>query len=172
MGNSLDDEPRGAKDCMLAISNIIKSGYEVKAIFLGEGNLVDDLKVLAEQLKIVDCVEFTTAHFDEIQNYYKISEIVVVPSRFSEGTSLSAIEALASNCFVVSSCVGGLQNFPLFPPYGMMIEPTPDRITFGIKNYLDNREEYLNENKSNNSILSRFEITRWKKEVISLINSI
>ncbi len=171
MGLNLDDEPRGAKDCLLAVNEIIKKGNEVEAIFLGEGNLVDELKLLSQKLGLEKYISYSTAHFDEIQEYYKKSEVVIIPSRFSEGTSLSAIEALASNCFVISSCVGGLQNLPLFPPFGLMTEPTPSRIADCIQYYIDNRIS-LTSNLPDNVVLERFEIKRWKREVVSLIELI
>lgn len=171
MGVSIDDEPRGGADCIKAVANLIHEGYLIYLTILGEGNLSLALKKLVKDLGIDNYVQFKTAHFDEISNYYKSNEVVMVPSRFSEGTSLSAIEALASNCFVISSCVGGLQNLPLFPPYGKMTEPTPGKLTNSLRYYIENKKELL-ETKRNERILDQFKMSNWSKSVLTIIDEL
>lgn len=171
MGVSIDDEPRGGADCIKAVANLIHEGFSINLTILGEGNLTSDLKKLVHTLGIDNYVQFKTAHFDEISNYYKSNEVVMVPSRFSEGTSLSAIEALASNCFVISSCVGGLQNLPLFPPYGKMTEPTPEKLTLSLRYYIENKKELL-ETKRNHGILDQFKMSNWSVRVLSIIDKL
>ncbi|MBP5995702.1 MAG: glycosyltransferase family 4 protein [Crocinitomicaceae bacterium] len=171
MGLSIFSEPRGGSDCINAVAKIIKEGYNVHLTMLGEGNLTDNLKQLTKSLGIEEFVEFKTAQFDEIASYYEANDVVMVPSRFSEGTSLSAIEALASNCFVISSCVGGLQNLPLFPPYGIMTEPHPEKLAESLKFYITNRKKIIDTEK-NVFVLDQFRMENWSSSVMSILEQI
>jgi glycosyltransferase involved in cell wall biosynthesis len=48
---------------------------------------------------------------------------VVIPTRYSEGTSLSCLEALASGKAVIATNVGGLADLILPDFNGLLIEP-------------------------------------------------
>lgn len=45
---------------------------------------------------------------EEMAAYYRVADLTIVPSMFSEGTSLSALEAMACGCPILVSNVGGL----------------------------------------------------------------
>ena len=173
MGLNIHDEPRGGEDAILAIAGLIKIGFNIKLTMLGEGNLAPDLRSLVEKLGIEDNVIFETASFDKMHLYYKENDIVLVPSRFSEGTSLSAVEGLASGCFVIGSCVGGLQNLPLFPPFGDMVEPNPQALQSSIHRYIKNRSNYPVRNQaSQDLVMQRFGMRNWKNKVLIELQSL
>jgi glycosyltransferase involved in cell wall biosynthesis len=67
--------------------------------------------------------------YSQMQQEHEEAHIGVVPSLWSEGTSLSCIEAMAAGCAVVCSDVGGLGNL-VFPGFnGFLLPPNPEAFT-------------------------------------------
>ena len=174
MGDSIESEPRGGEDAIRALQLIRQSGVNATLTMLGEGNLSTDLKRLVVELGLDEFVSFRTASFDDMPSFYETHEIVFVPSRFSEGTSLSAIEGLAAGCYVVGSCVGGLQNLPLFPPFGNMVVPNPGELANAVLSFADNNLAVadLERSQLRNRVIDRFSIDRWKDSVLTVIENV
>lgn len=174
MGSTIDSEPRGGEDAIRALAIIRSRGVSASMTMLGEGNLSIALKALSVDLGVSDHVNFATAGFDEMPSFYEKHDVVLVPSRFSEGTSLSAIEGLAAGCFVVGSCVGGLQNLPLFPPFGDMVVPNPAALADAVCRYVERNEVELEERdfSAREKIISRLSIHSWKAAVLGVISDV
>lgn len=68
-------------------------------------------------------VELVTASMEAMPEVYRRAQIVVLPSLYSEGTSFSCLEAMASGCAVVASDVGGLTNLILSGYNGLLLPP-------------------------------------------------
>lgn len=170
MGSSIESEPRGGEDAIRALAEVRSRGINATITMLGEGNLSEDLRSLAANLNIADYVKFKTAQFDDMPEFYATHDIVFVPSRFSEGTSLSAIEGLAAGCYVIGSCIGGLQNLPLFPPYGKMVVPDSSALAEAVVEYVNgNRETNLG---SQDKVIERLSIGNWKKAVLRVMSEV
>jgi glycosyltransferase involved in cell wall biosynthesis len=76
--------------------------------------------------------------FEAMQRELAEVHISVVPSLWSEGTSLSCIEAMAAGCAPVVSNVGGLGNL-VVPGYnGELLPPTVDEFRRAVRNLLTN----------------------------------
>lgn len=60
---------------------------------------------------------------EEMPDEYQNADIVVIPTMYSEGTSLSCLEALASRRAVIATNVGGLPDLILPEFNGLLIEP-------------------------------------------------
>lgn len=57
---------------------------------------------------------------DKVYHLLKTVHIAVIPSTYSEGTSLACLEAMASGCAIVSTTTGGLGNL-IFPGFNGLI---------------------------------------------------
>ena len=60
----------------------------------------------------------------ELATWYRSADVVILPSLFSEGTSLSCLEAMASETPVVATDVGGLQDLVIDNFTGRVCRPT------------------------------------------------
>lgn len=76
--------------------------------------------------------------FVEMKNVYEKAHISVVPSLWSEGTSLSAIESMGAGCVVVASNVGGLGNIVMSGVNGLLVSPTVKSFTTAVRKLLEN----------------------------------
>lgn len=105
---SMQNDRKGQKRLIDAVSKIIEDGYKVKIVFIGEGLLLDNLKEYVKEKKIADKVEFTgNISNNQVFEYLKKSDLFVLPSS-SEGLPRSIIEAMATSLPCVSSNVDGI----------------------------------------------------------------
>jgi len=74
---------------------------------------------------------------EAMSSHLNHTHIAVIPSTYSEGTSLSCLEAMASGCAVVATNVGGLCNIVLPDFNGMLIRPTKKDIIFALEKLTD-----------------------------------
>jgi len=104
---------------------------------------------------------------------YQQSDIVLIPTIHSEGTSLSLIEAMAAKKAVIATYVGGLTDLITDHFNGLMIYPDrKDELYSAIKELITDKtlREYLANNAYQKSLT--FDITHWKKKWIEIIASV
>jgi glycosyltransferase involved in cell wall biosynthesis len=102
--------------------------------FAGDGHYELFLKEYFKNNKNVNFIKFTQA--DSISTHFDY-DIAIVPSLYSEGTSLSLLEAMSAGCFPIASIVGGLTNIIINNFNGILIKPTEEDIIESINNLLD-----------------------------------
>lgn len=110
---------------------------------------------------------------EEMFKTYKDADIAIIPTRYSEGTSLSCIEALASGCAVVATNVGGLPNIIIDHHNGLLISPNAISIKKAIEELINNRS--LMNRLSKNGVESAknaFNKKLWDEKWTEIINKI
>ena len=78
---------------------------------------------MKDMLKSYDNVSFIQYKSEESLTIHADKHIAVVPSLGSEGTSLSLLEAMASQCAVICTNVGGMTSIVLNGYNGIMVNP-------------------------------------------------
>lgn len=68
-------------------------------------------------------VHLTSFAAPESIEFHKLYDIAVVPTIFSEGTSLSLLEAMSAGCFPIATHVGGMTNILLDHFNGLLCYP-------------------------------------------------
>lgn len=103
--------------------------------------------------------------FDEMQSAYLESDIVVVPTLYSEGTSLSLLEAMASGCCVIATNVGGLTDIIINDYNGVLCEPTVEGLHGALEDVISNpsKRELLSRRGRETAVTS-FDKARWDKQ--------
>lgn len=95
--------------------------------FVGQ---VDNDDARARLEKIMSDYPENVFHYEysmnEMPKAYKEADVVLVPTRYSEGTSLSCIEGMASGAAIITTNVGGLTNLVIDGFNGRLISPTTD----------------------------------------------
>lgn len=110
MGNNLDRHDRGAGFFLKAVDVLLKQQVKVRLMFAGRGELQPQILEWASSRGLTGRIEIFETGLDEMANIYNRCDVVVVPSLAHEGTSLSAIEAIAAGVPTVVSHIGGLGN--------------------------------------------------------------
>jgi glycosyltransferase involved in cell wall biosynthesis len=86
----------------------ITKSPNLKLILTGGGTSEDKLKQLAVDLGIQDDVIFTGyVEEEKLAEYYRCSDLFVMPTKFLEGFGLSTVEAMASGLPVIGTDIGG-----------------------------------------------------------------
>lgn len=144
---------------------------DVKFIWLGYGDEEDD-KILKKLEETDKRFILTGCSFDEMNKYYNMSDIVLIPTIASEGTSLSCIEAMACGCCVVSTNVGGLCNLIIDHYNGLLVNPDPIKISNAL-------QELINDKKLRNALIQNaktmiplFQMNNWKKKWMDIFKNV
>lgn len=104
--------------------------------------------------------------------YHLDKDIAVVPTFGSEGTSLSALEALAAGCALITTYVGGLSNIVLSGHNGLVIKPNSIELANCIERlYRDRNLTYRLQRNGYSTAVEAFSEDMWINRWLSLIQS-
>lgn len=101
---------------------------------------------------------------DSMPLIYQQSDIVLIPTLYSEGTSLSCIEAMACGCAIIATNVGGLPNLIINNYNGILINPNVDELKKAIELLISNKN--LRKTLGNNAhiVSQTFSKRSWEKQ--------
>ncbi len=141
--------------------------YDVDIYWVGEGD-AQDTKIIKDLAQKDKRLHYQSVTFDEMPNWYQNCDITVIPTIACEGTSLSAIEALACGCAVVSTNIGGLSNIVLDGYNGILCDPNPENIADAINKLIENKE--LRESFQAKAVESSeyFSLENWKRKWVKV----
>lgn len=89
-------------------SKILKQGYKVKLIVVGDGSQRSEMEQQASEFGVSGFIDWKgRTEQNKLQECYDRIDILLMPSR-SEGFGLTAIEGMARGCIPVVSDTGGL----------------------------------------------------------------
>ena len=111
---------RGAQLFANVAVRLLKEFPDLDITIAGDGDLEEKLKRDFAENPNVHMTKYTA---DKSIEFHKQFDIAVVPTIYSEGTSLSLCEAMASGCMPVSTHVGGLTNILIDSFNGKMCYP-------------------------------------------------
>jgi glycosyltransferase involved in cell wall biosynthesis len=86
------------------------------------------LQARASELGFSNRLTTSTDSMDEVLARYRNFDVAVIPTRWSEGTSLACVEALAAGLAVVTTPVGGLANLVIPGFNGYVVAPVAEQI--------------------------------------------
>jgi glycosyltransferase involved in cell wall biosynthesis len=115
-----------------AIPMVLRYYPRTKVVFAGDGDLRGDCERRAWQLGVAHACRFLGYRGGvELQNLYKISDVVCLPSR-NEPFGITILEAWSAGKPVVASKNGGPDEFVWQGVTGLKIYPTPESIAWGL----------------------------------------
>ncbi len=132
-------EARGYDITIEAFRKILpKYGKKVRLNFVGQ---VDNEKASSDLEEFMREFPENVFHFEykmeEMANAYKDADVVLIPTKYCEGTSLSCIEGMVSGAAVLATNVGGLPDLVIDGFNGLMIEPTADSLRDAVEQLIE-----------------------------------
>ncbi len=103
------DEGKGVFDFVKAFLELTKEREDLHAYVVGDGSARTELERFI-QLNNLSEKLFLVGYTAEVEKYYKLAHICVIPSKYTEAFSRVAAEALACGCALVVSHVGGIKE--------------------------------------------------------------
>ena len=106
---AMENDRKGETVLIKCVKNVRDRGYDVSAIFIGDGSMRKEFEKLADQLNISDYVSFTgmLGSAEAVRNVLQESDIFVFPTQ-AEGLPRGVLEAMATGMPVLTTPVGGI----------------------------------------------------------------
>ncbi|SEG13888.1 Glycosyltransferase involved in cell wall bisynthesis [Eubacterium ruminantium] len=161
---------RGTRLFPEAIKPLLDKYKNISVTIAGTG---PDEKWIKEQLSKYSNVTFTTYKSEESLEIHSKYDIAVIPTKYSEGTSLSLLEAMAAGCATVCTNVGGMTNIVLDGFNGLMVRPVAEEIRDAIEELIINHEkrQYLASN-GRLTVEKSFSYEKWKNSWEKLLSAV
>ena len=139
---------------------IEKYGDKVEITFAGEG---PDELFLRNFFGGDKRVRFTCYYPEKSVEFHQQFNIAVIPSIYSEGTSLSLLEAMSAQCAVVCTNVGGMTNIVIDRFNGMMISPSEDELFDVLSTLIDDKSLRIRLSKNAyQTVKDGFSLNKWQ----------
>lgn len=133
-------EPRGLYIVLDIVDEILKKYKNVEFHFVGKGFSEDIENIDKKIKKYPNRIKCYSKAPEKMKEVYKNSDISLIPTQYSEGTSLSCLEALSSGNLVIATRIGGLTDLVINGFNGYLIEPSAESLKETLLNVLDNFE--------------------------------
>lgn len=162
---------RGAQLFADVVKRLLEKYPQLDITIAGDGDLEEKLK---KDFSGNENVQMTKYSADQSIAFHKQFDIAVVPTIFSEGTSLALCEAMAAGCMPVATHVGGLTNVIIDSFNGKLCYPNEDAVYQTLDELISmNIESYkkmlIN---SYNTYVASLQKTKWEERWMQYIKSI
>lgn len=155
---------RGFTLFMDMCQQLIGRGYNIKPILAIEEFRYDEFVKKYPNYSSMQ-VEIVHPNFENIAKYYSDSFLTFVPTLWSEGTSLSAIESISSGCPVIASDVGGLGNIIIPHFNGMLLTPIVKSFTDTVEDLINNIEKRNRMARNCGTMRESLGKSRWEEDI-------
>jgi glycosyltransferase involved in cell wall biosynthesis len=145
------------------IPELMNKHLNLQVHFCGIAEHLEEIEVRHLCKSYPNRVLWYEKHPDDMPLVYAQADLVVVPTCYSEGTSLSCLEALASQRPVIASNVGGLTDLILHGFNGILIEPKEEELLHAIDGLLLNTDERMRLGKNGWLSAQYFSLSIWKE---------
>lgn len=149
---------------------LLETYKNIEIVFAGEG---PEKHYLTNLFKNEKRVSFTSYNPSESIHFHQQFDIAVVPTIYSEGTSLSLLEAMSAGCAVVCTNVGGMTNIILDGFNGLMINPSQDDLYDALSKMIEDEKfrKRLSDN-AQHTIRDCFSLQKWQESWKRIIKQV
>lgn len=165
---------RGYHLMMPAIDKLLKKYDDMDFIFCGRGNKAEtDHFMKWYNQQDMKRVKYTWREMKDMPSIYKEADVSVVPTTYAEGSSLSALESLASGVPLISTYIGGLSDITQNYVNGLLIKPdSVDAIIEGIEYMYHNRGHLRKMRENALNMIPAFSKTRWDTQITKIVKEV
>ncbi|QMV41944.1 glycosyltransferase [Cohnella cholangitidis] len=165
-------EARGLYITLAVADSILANYSQVEFHFVGKGFEEDVNQVKKAMKRWPDRIFCYHREPDDMHLVYKEADIVLIPTLYSEGTSLSCLEACATGNTVIATRVGGLTDIIIDRFNGLLISPNSKSLKEAIIECLDNPELSQRLGKNAYEVSKSFNKTYWKERWKGVIRDV
>lgn len=161
---------RGAYLMIDATKALLSRFNHISITFAGSGPLEQTIKKEFEGENRVVITRYDSA---ESVQFHSRFDIAVIPTIFSEGTSLSLCEAMAAGCIPIATCVGGMSNIVLNNFNGLLIQPCLSDLIDALIYLIDlpQAQRSIIARRAYDTAVVSFSKERWERQWLSYLNT-
>ena len=163
---------RGFELMANVIPKILDMFKHVEFDFIGYAH-TPEIKAIIQNLKhqYPQRVNHYVCKADDMVKVYQQADISVIPTLYSEGTSLSCIEAMACGNAVIATDVGGLPNLIINNYNGLLISPDENSLEDAIIKLVEDKELRNKLQKNAVEVAQVFSKSEWNYKWENILNS-
>ncbi|MBC7324837.1 MAG: glycosyltransferase family 4 protein, partial [Moorella sp. (in: Bacteria)] len=124
---------RGINETMRAAERLTACYPWIEFHFCGRGHDDNAERLMSQWIATQERCFYYWKPLEMMPEVYRQADIVIIPSRSTEGTSLAALEAMASGRPVIAGLAGGLSDIILHGYNGYLIKPTVENLVAAIE---------------------------------------
>lgn len=162
---------RGAQLFANVVMRLLRKYPELEITIAGDGDLEEKLR---KDFANNHNVTMTKYSADNSIDFHKQFDIAVVPTIYSEGTSLSLCEAMAAGCIPIATHVGGLTNLIIDSFNGKLCYPSENAVYDTLEELINmDITEYKNIlTNSYNTYHTALNKKKWEERWVAFISNI
>jgi glycosyltransferase involved in cell wall biosynthesis len=138
--------------------------------FVHGEKIMNDMRSLMDRFP--DRVNHSIAEPDEMVSVYQQNDISLIPTLYSEGTSLSCLEAQACGNLVIATNIGGLPNLIIDGYNGFLINPDEDELCLTLERVILNLNLYKKISENAVASAKAFDKKIWESRWENIIRSV
>lgn len=162
---------RGLHLVLKVIDEILSKYPNVEFHFVGQGELEDIRMVQMKMKRWPERVICYSLPFDEMPKAYMQADISLIPTLYSEGTSLSCLEAMSCGNAVIATRVGGLSDLVIHNYNGLLIEPQAHALKEAIISLIEHPSKLALLKQRARTVSRSFSKQSWVNQWSNLIDS-
>lgn len=167
------DPARGIYQAMNLAERLIEKYHHVKFSFaVDRNNETEYQKFVDWASKFYGRVEYKNYGFDEMPSAYRESDIVLIPTQFAEGTSLSCLEAMAMAKAIVTTNVGGLSDLIINNYNGILSDISEESMFNSLCELIENPGLRAKLGDNAVRVAQEFSKDRWEKQWTKIIKEL
>jgi glycosyltransferase involved in cell wall biosynthesis len=163
---------RGVNEAVRAAEVLTRRYPDLEFHFVGRGHEDRAEQDLWQWAARHDRVYYYWVPPHRMPHLYRNVDIVLIPSKSTEGTSLSCLEAMAAGTAVVSTWVGGLGNLVIDGFDGLLVEPTAKDLIRAIERLRAHPQLRRRLGANARKVARHFGLTEWKKRWKTVLNEV
>lgn len=153
---------RGVDDVKAIVNRLTDRYNFVEFHFVGRaGNDAEEEKMRHWAEENERC-KYYWVPMERMAEIYQKADIVLIPTRAAEGTSLSCLEAMACGKVVISGLVGGLSDLIIDNYNGLLVNVTPETLEAAIDDLIKNPEKRQRLGAKALETAAAFSLQQWK----------
>lgn len=165
-------DPRGIHETLDAFEFLTQHGSDLELHLCGQATGADADKVRRAVAAAPDRIRWYELPMEEMQQAYERSHVALVPTMYSEGTSLSCIEAMATNNAVIATNVGGLPNLIQDGFSGLLVRPDTWDLVAAIQRLRDDRSLAARLARNALAVAETLSKERWEQRWTDVLGSV
>lgn len=161
---------RGLYIVLEILDDLLREFPNVELHFVGKGFDEDTNHVLKKQKRWGERVKWYWRDPAEMNEVYRLADITLIPTVYSEGTSLSCLEAMASANAIVATRIGGLTDLIINNYNGLLIDPDANSLKNALYDLLNNPDKIISFKERSFEVARAFSKKNWQMSWTNLIN--